>query len=219
MKNLAFSYLIVLAGCAITFGHQVLEKREIRPNLSALPKGIVTLEGFGLPWYLMIAYGTLILFATQELGGAIGGLIASPSDASEGDAIILALIFGSIISLVVAYFLGGWCGSRCASNGVITVLAVIFIGKAAAVSFDFFLLSGDDWESLAGVPKSIGAYALGIIAGTLVLMPFGLIGYWRGRRARLTQYLRYLLGVLPIETRNTIVALAYEEAQKPAPDG
>ena len=42
----------------------------------------------------------------------------------------------------------------------------------------------------------------------------GLIGYWRGRKYRLSRYLHYLLDVLPAETRDTVIDLAFDEARK-----
>jgi len=47
-----------------------------------------------------------------------------------------------------------------------------------------------------------------------VLMVPALLGYWRGRKLRLSKYLYYLLGVLPKETRDAVVELAFDEAQK-----
>jgi hypothetical protein len=49
----------------------------------------------------------------------------------------------------------------------------------------------------------------------IIVVP-GLIGYWRGQRQRLSKYLDYLLSVLPQQTRDTVVDLAFEEAQKVA---
>jgi hypothetical protein len=42
----------------------------------------------------------------------------------------------------------------------------------------------------------------------------GLLGYWRGQKYRLSKYLHYLLDVLPAETRDTVIGLAFDEAQK-----
>jgi hypothetical protein len=53
-----------------------------------------------------------------------------------------------------------------------------------------------------------------------MLLVAGLLGYWRGQKYRLSKYLHYLLGVLPAETRDAVIELAFEEAQKaPAATG
>jgi hypothetical protein len=44
------------------------------------------------------------------------------------------------------------------------------------------------------------------------------LGYWMGRRSRMNKYFSYLLAVLPKDTRNLVVTLAYEEAQRLAAD-
>ena len=53
------------------------------------------------------------------------------------------------------------------------------------------------------------------IISFIIVVP-GLIGYWRGQRQRLSKYLDYLLHVLPPQDRDTVVDLAYGEAQKVA---
>ena len=54
------------------------------------------------------------------------------------------------------------------------------------------------------------------IASTIISGPFLLIGYWRGRKHRLSKYLYYLLGVLSPEARHAVIELAVEEAQRAA---
>ena len=46
------------------------------------------------------------------------------------------------------------------------------------------------------------------------LVCLGLIGYWRGRNFRLSRYLHYLLSVLPADTRDLVIELAFGEAQE-----
>src|SRR4029077_6742618 len=64
--------------------------------------------------------------------------------------------------------------------------------------------------SIFGILKRIATISF------LIIVP-GLIGYWRGQRQRLSKYLNYLLSVLPPQTRDTVVDLAYGEAQKVVP--
>jgi hypothetical protein len=53
----------------------------------------------------------------------------------------------------------------------------------------------------------------GISFGVVLYFSVAAIGYWRGRRNRQVKYFRNLLNVLPADTRDTIVGMAYDEAR------
>jgi len=62
-------------------------------------------------------------------------------------------------------------------------------------------------------------YGQGIVGFVLgnplpLLLAAGLLGFWRGRRLRLAAYVGRLLARLPPATRDSIVALAHEEAER-----
>src|SRR5262245_48072215 len=99
MKSLALAFVIVLSASAIIFGalsffgiaqtiaapiaglflsaityvHQVIEKKDPKTALSALPKGIVALSGFFLPWYVMTVYASFTLIAAIEFSACVIG--------------------------------------------------------------------------------------------------------------------------------------------------
>src|SRR5262245_19173152 len=100
MKSLALAFVIVLSGAALTFGalglfgvaqtiagpisglflsaityvHQVIEKKDPKAALTAIPKGIVALQGFFLPWYVIAVYSSLTLIAAIQLWAVVVGL-------------------------------------------------------------------------------------------------------------------------------------------------
>jgi hypothetical protein len=240
MKNLILAGVIVLGAAGILLGiqtllgldvksalaiaalplssissvHQTLEKGTLKLNFRALPKGVVNLQGFALPWYQMLVYGALIFVPLKELGGFVGGLTAGMAAISESGALIwIVAVIANLVTIAGMYLIGSWIGARCNKYGWLIGIAVPFFGQIVAEAADFILLSDAQFHELFGEPKTFGLFAVGVITGSLLVAVFALLGVWRGRRARLSAYLAYLLGNLPAETRDTIVNLAYEEVK------
>jgi hypothetical protein len=205
----------VLAGVPIlTFPKflEFLEQQEGRKNLAAGKQTLIyDFRGFQIAWPLMALYGGLLLLAVNLLswlpvtGMLEAGFAEDIKESARGTyelALILAIVFPATI--LCAYFVGRWIGTRCSSRGVAAILlAAIFY---AAVSLALGGIVPDEpWEPSSKLLELI------LLAW---LICFGLIGYWRGRKYRLPKYLHYLLGVLPAETRDTVIGLAFEEAQR-----
>ncbi len=236
MKNLLIAFLIVLTGAAISFTvlsvfevqkeiagsisgiffggisfvHQILEKRSIKPNISALPNHIVNLEGFGLSPVTMTIYGSLMLFALANIGSMIGGSIAALSNIDLG---LPTLFISALFVFPSSYIMGHWIGSRCLSHGIRTTLSVIFIFRLVASIIDSSYLSNEDYLSIYGETNSVGFFLQQIASGLVILGIISLIGYWRGRKKRLLRYVGFLLNFLPNDTRNDLIQLAYEEVK------
>lgn len=244
MKNPAFAFVILLIGgvivfvvlsffgvgtataisiaaipfAGITYVDQLLEKKQIKPTISALPKGIVRLEVFALRWYLMIVYATLILAAVWQFGGFIGVLIAWLQVIPEEFVDIPIAVASMLMAVGCVYLLGVWIGTRCDKLGILTIIAVTFFGSALSLSLDFLVLSGPEFQQFYGAPKTVGLFLNITLLDTLLMGIFGMIGFWRGRRARLSRYVWHLLSRLPADSRNTLVDLVNEEAQRLSSD-
>ena len=97
------------------------------------------------------------------------------------------------------------------------MLLVAVFTAAGVVATDVLVLSDEAYMDMFEVNRLEPAYILSRIAKIIlfILVP-GLLGYWRGQKFRLSKYLHYLLGVLPTETRDLVIDLAFEEAQKSA---
>ncbi|MFI4988556.1 MAG: hypothetical protein ACHQF3_14055 [Alphaproteobacteria bacterium] len=145
--------------------------------------------------------------------GAVLMVLAAGGDAdklSPAAPFVIALPVG----LISGYVLGRWIGARCSRYGIATVILVAALGVAISRAFDFALVPSVDFEAIFGQPKSAVEFLFLISAGFLIYSICGLIGYWRGRQRRLARYLRYLLSILPVDTRDVLVNMAYEEAQR-----
>jgi hypothetical protein len=192
---------------------EALERATARRHLAAgKPTAIYNYHEFQLPWPVMVLCGSLVLFAIDWISTFIASLAAGISSASIGfmaedfsEHLFLAALAINVPTLMVGgYFVSRWIGTRCSRGGTIAVLLTCILATAAATG-------------LTALMPVEGAERAFILLNLLEL-PFvlfcGLVGYWRGRRARWSKYLGYLLGVLPPETRDTIVDLAFTETRK-----
>lgn len=97
------------------------------------------------------------------------------------------------------------------------MLLVAFFTAVGSVAMDVVLLTDEMYLSVFDAERLAPSPLLSrIVPITLIFLVPGLLGYWRGRKYRLSKYLHYLLGVLPEETRDTVIDLAFDEAQKVA---
>jgi hypothetical protein len=195
---------------------EFLEQQDGRRKLTAGKRTpIYDFRGFQIRWSLMTLYGVLVLFAVDLVVSSISGMAAgaiirySGGDMEDQDILEYSTIWLFTIilpaSMTGAYFVGRWIGTRCSWSGSIVVFFVIFLDVSLEIGVNWLLRGGHD-------PI--------LLFLNLLRLPFvlcvALIGYSRGRNYRLSKYLHYLLSVLPVETRDAVVELAFDEAQKVA---
>jgi len=208
-----------IAGLPFIAAHhlcEMLERKDAKKHLASTPeKSIYTYDGFAISWKIMLIFGAMILAGMMQAFGFIGFIVASlffePGVVAGEPRLGLAISLP--MNLIGCFIVGRWIGTRCAKNAALTVLLVPFLGIFAAKLLDFAIVSPDDFKRAFDQDKNFGTFVLQVlIASTLFLIP-AFLGFWRGRVVRLSRYLRYLLGVLPKDTREVLVNLAYEEAQ------
>jgi hypothetical protein len=210
----AIQAAVALAGLPmLTFPKliEVLEQQQGRKNLAAGKQApIYDFKGYQIAWPLMALYGFLVLYtvgtAFTVLGYALAQTIGLVSgvDLTESELIKYLQLQDIIVTAALSYFVGRWIGTRCSSKGMIAILLIIFLSTAMDLIFNFMF------------PDEPGYFPTKLLS--LISLPFaisaGIIGYRRGRKYRLSRYLHYLLSVLPPETRDTVIDLAFGEAQK-----
>ncbi len=250
MRNLALAVGIVLAIAgllnkvvgkeialtvlgAIVVVHQwldkMLEKRDITPSLSALPKGLVRFNGFTLPWSRMIVYATLVLvglfnlsaYAAAAVAGlttaasqahlVLGGWVAQPATLPGRTLFAIGTAFAIFVS---PYLVGIWIGERCDRFGLLTVTTAALSAKVVDSLMSFILIEPKTFEALFGRPKTVDLLLEQAALGGLVMILSGMLGFFKGRRERLSKYLGYLLNRLPVNSRNVLIDIAYEEAHR-----
>ena len=205
---------LVLLG-AVRHVHEFVERKVFR-RLPPAARQIVGFEEFDLPWYVMLAYGTGIFVAAIEAAGFIAGLVGAITGADEllGLGTLASIFTGSF----VLYLLGDWLGARCDRYGVAVLFGIVVLGVIVVRVFDSLVLDAAEFEALYDAEKSgrvlLAMTLTGIGFFSVLATVFGLIGFYRGRDGRMARYLHHLLRKLPRDTQGTIVALAYEEAQK-----
>jgi hypothetical protein len=240
MKTLALAFAIVLAAAAITFGllsffgvaetiagpiaglflsaityvHQILEKKDPKAALSSTPRGIVALNGFFLPWYVMTVYAS---FTATGVGFFFGFLVGL-SDAFAGHESPTAMRQVQVLALpmliLIGYLAGRWIGVRTDRRPFLVALLVATLIGPMVNLLNWFMVSAAEWPATFNEPKTQWSLARMSILGSVLNVPFLIIGTFRGRRLRLSRYFGYLLSRLPRDTRLTLVNMAYEEADE-----
>jgi hypothetical protein len=195
---------------------EVLEQREGRKNLADRKwTPIYTFGGFQIAWPLMALYGWLLLFAVDIISDAfVVGVDSAIAAEFEGDLkekvrgayeLALTLLVNFPPTILCAYYVGRWIGTRCSSRGMAAVLLVMISYIAFNLAIYPLAPPDEPWEP----PSQLLNF---------ILLPFlicaGLLGYWRGQKYKLAKYLHYLLAILPAQTRDTVVSLAFDEAQR-----
>lgn len=212
-----------LAALPIVGSHHIadmLERQEARRSLAPdRATSISTLKGYEIAWYALAAYGTVILVAVVQFAGGIVGLImgivTAGSQQDLGQNGIAAVAVVSIpVQLIGAFFVGRWIGTRSAPRaGLAAVFAVAAATAILSRAIDLSTMASADIKAAYG-DISVGSFLGLCIMSFVIFGASGLLGYWRGTLRRQSGYMSYLLGVLPADTRDTLVNLAYEEAEK-----
>jgi hypothetical protein len=197
-----------------------LEQSEAKQSsIPGKKMAIRSFEGFSMSLPVAVAVGTIVGVAILNIAnffaGFVAGMISSTvATASATSAIMRISILGSFpVTLLGFYLLGKWLSWRCSRNGIV---AVVLVALLTAIANRLLELSvpGDAWQSIYQEERtalSLSVLALSQFAFLLVLC---LLGFWRGRRERMSRYVGYLLSALPAETQDSLVDLAFEEAKK-----
>jgi hypothetical protein len=196
---------------------QALERDEGRKSVAAGHRTpVYDFRSFRIAWPLMVVYGAAVLLGVTTsvnfVVGFMGGLMGA-----EIKVMRPALITVSVLVILLAsYHIGRWIGIRCSQFGIATMLLVALFAGTLLVALEVFTTSDEAYREMRGWERMSAHSLLPIVVNAPLIFAFELVGNWRGRKRRLSAYLSYLLGVLPPETRDTVVELAYEEAQKAA---
>ena len=210
-----------LAGLSMAAFPKVAEFLETREGRKSVAGGtrerIYDFRGFQIAWLLMVAYGAVVLWGVIEAFGVIIGFSFGAATGGQADAKALQGLGIAMLAvqIVAAYFVGRWIGSRTLRLGIVAMLLVAPLVGVANTATDALVMPGELYTATFGSePRAFFGILKRIIVTSLIIIVPGLIGYWRGKRQSLSKYLYYLLSVLPPQTQDTVVELAFEEAQK-----
>lgn len=208
---------------------ELLERREARMSLSPnYSTAVHSFRGFTIWWPLTIAYGALIVFAIAEFASGLTGLLAGGLSAvltgeTKMEALaskmpivvgIIAIFVAIPIQMVGGYMFGRWAGMRSDRNGIVVVLVSAALGAIAMRALDYVLSPESYFQILFGRTKAVELILWQTVATFALFALPGLLGYWRGQKLRPFKYMQYLLGILPHQTRELLVEMAFDEAQK-----
>jgi len=189
--------------------YEMLKGNQIKPSLAAPFGRPSQVDGFDLSWYVMLAYGSVMLAVIQQTSGGIGGFFVTLA----GGTIDSLFVVAAVVYSVGAYLVGSWIGTRVASRPIVTVVGVAFLGSALAIALTYVFLSNETFEAYFSQAKDVAFFATSTATSGTICSMFGLLGLWRGRHVRSSRYVAYMLNTLPLDTRTALVDLIGEEAR------
>ncbi len=207
---------------------QYLEIREVTVHLSGLPRRRAgTLAEFSIPWYVLLAYGVVLLFALHQVTGAI--FLVGESNPQihaifNADAGMVIQSGGAALPLIVPaligmFVLGRWIAIRSSGHAVPVIIGVAFGGHFLAL-LAAVLTSGDPSSGrpvMSGMSSdmhslwNVGDFLYLVVPTAAAFAAVGLVGWWRGHSQRIVRYADYLLNRLPNDIRLTVVGMLYDE--------
>ncbi len=196
--------------------YEGLERRLAKEGLLAgTDERLVDLAGFALKWYQFLPLAILLFLGAVN---AISAYIAFAATATDNDfSLQLIGLLELPGNMGISFLIGRWLGSRSRSLPagmglfVIAVVLSLIADRTALI-----LLAESDPGGVAGKAMaqwgSVQFFALGGV-GVGVYGSMGCLGLWRGWRQKMTRYVSYLLKVIPKASRDTLVSLAFDEAE------
>jgi hypothetical protein len=207
---------------------ELLERGQARREFArGQPNMIHSFEGFAISWPILVLCGVVVVWAIMEASAYLASslvtlIAASFTGVTKTEDLtgklptvigIMGLSNSVPIRLVGGYLLGRWIGTRCARYGILALLLSVALGAIASMTGAYFVTSADTFKDVFGAQNELGFMALAGATSFCYIFASGLLGYWRGRRRKLSRYMLYLLSVLPNDVRSVLVDLAFEEAQ------
>jgi len=183
---------------------------------------IRSFEGFSISLPVAVAVGTIVGVAIVNIGSFFSGFavgVMRPQAVSQAQEIaerakaLAGANFASIpIFLVGFYLLGRWL-SRRSRNALSAVFLTALLTAIIVRSVDFSVASPEEWKGFYQFEKAFLSLSGVILIQFAVILIISLVGFWRGRGERKSQYMGYLLSALPEDTQNSLVDLAFGEVK------
>ena len=154
-----------------------------------------------------MALGIVALLVVILLGLYVGivlvlGFSGAPKEISIASVVFLFLV-------PACYFSGRWGGYRCRERGVIAVVLTIVTSLLLVWVLALSIMGFEEYARfLDRIDASLSLFVVPVV----FLVGIGLLGYWRGNRTRASHYLHYLVRLLPKDTSDALLDLAYTEA-------
>ena len=184
---------------AFPYMHQRMAGKR-RINFSHLPDGAVPFEDYGLPWYILLAYGVLITFAVAGMSIFLVWLVG----VATGFFITRAVPILNLVLLFPAfYYLGFWTGSRSAHNPYLNAVGIVLGYTILEVLVTVVLNIDTPLRS-----------PFGLVVFLILSLIAAFIGALLGRRRRLLSYVGFLLALTTQQDRQMVVNNIYGDVRQ-----
>jgi hypothetical protein len=185
---------------ATPYVHQLLSGRRKRFSLTARPDHVARFGDYLLPWYILLAYGVLFLYA---ISGVAILLVWLAGEATGFYFTRLVSVFTLFFLMIGCFFIGSWIGMRAQRYPFLVSSGVVLGFMLFTVLLTFLEGSSPRLLSLVGA----------FVAYLFVIS----IGAWSGRRQRVSSYVQDLLTFVPPEKRLELADVVYQQAMALSP--
>lgn len=192
--------------------HQAIEKHENR-SFKSKQRRIITIDHYGYPWYLMVIYGITLTWAISSAGALTSGVIGAALGFQIEQSIKVSLLYMFLFTQSGLYFTGRWVGIKSLGCGIWSVITIGLVHSIIENFLNWSFASDRAFSIFFGeIERSVWLLIMMMVGGWVIRVPLLIFGYWRGRRIRRVSYLRFLMKLIPDESKNAIIDLAFEEA-------
>jgi hypothetical protein len=198
----------------ITFFHDKVDKAFTK-GTSEISPGIVPVKAFSIRWPIMLCYTCLITLGLIEVANFIYLIpvrfLGLGNKFSSMQEVGMAALLGMPITCWGVFLLGRWVGIRNGKAGY-WILPVGFAISRIVESILLYFRAPGFKQTLLGMYQSklVAAAAVSILA---FIIACGLLGVWRGNRIRFGAYFNSLLKQVSATTRETLLAMTFDEAK------
>jgi hypothetical protein len=201
----------------ITFIHDKVEKSFSQSNSKITP-GIVPLDAFLIRWPYMLLYASLLVVGIAELGGLI---IATPASllAKAMPSVPQVFVFSMITIASIPLFggaifvLGRWMGIRSAKAAYWLLPVALILGRVVDITVASFFSASFRQLWANGFQNANTQSKLATFSVFLAFVACGWAGVWTGNKVRFASYFNSLLSQVSPATRETLLAMTFEEAK------
>jgi hypothetical protein len=204
--------------------YNFLRKREIKFSLYGEAHGAEGLGKLSLKWHLAILYGTIVTAGIIQVYAGLMGLIIgylSPPSLLSTALDLLGVTFGVLVLPLIYYFLGTWVGKRSNKHKPVVLIAIVLLERTLNIIMTYLILPDSMFVAIYGMTKAeiFRNPVLWVFYGVIICLGViaGLVGTWRGHRARMSGFMEEVFKVLPTAIQKDIVALSFDEAQRALP--
>lgn len=188
----------------------ILELVKKSLNEIKFKEKILNFNNYGKTSPILFLYSFMASLSIINVLSVFSAIIGDGIGIQQKDIVTYAGGLILFAGLPAMYFIGKWMGNNARKDVWTLPFLVAFFSRIPNAILDYSVLTPVDFRKMYGLEMTLPNMLSLYIFGVLTLSVPMYIGYWFGRKYRLTTYLHYLLSKLSSDTRSILVEMAHE---------